>query len=162
MPTTAAVQLVEVTTANGTCLQIKVAPVIAAILRQPDPPLRELPFADVSMRGPDGDIEPLNPDLLDGDIAARRIGQRFISIGNPWEGPRHRFPVLLGYARPGWNGMPCIDERGECGICHGQRLAAYAYCLACDRCGRDASLPTCPAHERPRPIRADGLKGGRG
>jgi hypothetical protein len=155
----AGLQIVEVRSATGVCLRVKVSADVQAVLRAPEPPLRETPFADLSTAGPAGEVAPLDGDLLDGEIARRRIGQRHVPTGNPWSGPRHAFRILLGLARPGWNGMPCIDEFGRCGICRGRWLPPYAYCLACDRCGRDASLPTCPDHERPRVYRDD-LKGG--
>jgi predicted Fe-S protein YdhL (DUF1289 family) len=60
--------------------------------------------------------------------------------GNPWEGPRLRFRWLVGESRT-WDGeavgswIPGLPQ--FCRICYGAELPAHAYCLGCDRTGRD-------------------------
>lgn len=68
------------------------------------------------------------------------IDQGKIGEGNAWEGPRLRFTWLVGESRT-WDGEPVgpwVAGLPEfCRICFGAELPGYAYCLGCDRTGRD-------------------------
>lgn len=81
-----------------------------------------------------------------------------------WEGPRYRFTWLVGESRT-WDGEPCRGSR--CSFCGAARLPAYAYCLGCDRSGRDRDIPTVGedelARKRVRTVYEPGpLQGGKG
>jgi hypothetical protein len=68
------------------------------------------------------------------------------ATGYPWEGPRFAFELLLG-ASPSWAGEDSlrveVAERWRCRFCghYGRGLPRVAYCLACDRSGRDREIP---------------------
>src|SRR5215218_10310395 len=143
-------RLIEYRTDDGSVFRLEVSAAIAEALRDHGGALREDVFADVTVRGEAGDVCPLDPDQLDPGTARRRVEQRPMPLGNPWEGPRFTFSLFLGEHRPGWNGGVSIDERGNCGICHNHRLPPYVYCLGCDRCGRDAAIPSPPEQVRRR------------
>lgn len=71
------------------------------------------------------------------------------------DGPRLGFTLLVGLGVR-WDGPP--PGRGPCPCCRGSALPAHAYCLGCDRSGRDDLLkpPSSPAatkarKSRPRP-----------
>ena len=53
-----------------------------------------------------------------------------------WEGPRLQFERFVGESQV-WDGPPGKDARGKCECCHGVELEPAAYCLGCDKCGRD-------------------------
>jgi hypothetical protein len=159
MPTSC-LRLIEYRTEDGARFKLEVSAAIAAVLRAEEAPLKESPFADVAIKGEYGEVVPLDPDQLDSRTQGRRVAERPMPQGNPWEGPRFSFPLLLGEHRPGWNGGVSIDERGRCGICHGLRLPSSAYCLSCDRSGRDREIPTPPEQVRRRRPKDGRLKGG--
>lgn len=148
-------RLVEYATADGTRLSIEVSPEIAlALADDPDDPgarLKETTFTDLG-RWVDGRHVPLKADALDPKTARRRIDQRPMPEGNPWEGPRFHFSLLLGEGRPMWLGGGSKDDLGRCGVCHGAKLPGYAYCLDCDRSGRDREIPRAV----PKPPEAKG------
>jgi hypothetical protein len=157
---TCSLRWIEYRTEDGIRLKLQVSAEIAAVLRAEDPERKEDVFADVTVKGEHGDVCPLDPDQLDPGTAGRRVAQRPMPLGNPWEGPRFSFTLYLGEHRPGWNGGEAIDERGRCGLCHGLWLPPHVYCLSCDRSGRDAAIP-CPAEQVRRRAPKDGrLRGG--
>jgi hypothetical protein len=131
--------LYEIRTPRGTVLRVRVSPEIARILADDGAPLKETAFSDLpsETNGRTG----LDPDRLDARTGRRRQEQRPMPEGNPWEGPRYHFPLLLGESRPGWLGGECEDAEGRCGVCHGAKLLPVAYCLGCQRCGRDKDIP---------------------
>lgn len=86
--------------------------------------------------------------------------------GLPWEGPRIRFPWLVGESRT-WHGNPIVLIEGSwyCSVCWGQWLPEVAYCLGCDATGRDASIPAVTEEDMKRrgqlrAYRPSQLKGG--
>jgi hypothetical protein len=155
-----AVILYEVRTDAGTTLRVRVSLEIARILADEGSPLRETAFSDLpsDANGHEG----LDPDQLDAQTGRRRVERRPMPTGNPWEGPRYHFPLLLGENRAGWLGGECEDAEGRCGVCHNARLPAVGYCLGCDRSGRDGSIPTPGEQVRRRAPRNGRLKGGLG
>lgn len=83
-------------------------------------------------------------------------------LASPWQGPRLSFAWLIGESRT-WPGPPTPKAGAKCDFCQGRKLPLYAYCLRCDRCGRDLLIPRPSKVELAR-IRApkdDGLKGGK-
>lgn len=76
-------------------------------------------------------------DLIDpGTVSSRR------------DGPRLCFTLLIGSGAR-WDGPH--PRQARCPCCGNATLVAYAYCLACDRSGRDDLLkPPVPA-ARPKP-----------
>lgn len=90
-----------------------------------------------------------------------------------FEGPRLRFSWLIGES-PTWAGpwslrITAADGSIVCRFCgHLAKMPSYAYCLGCDRCGREALLgPLGPLGRRVRGRRAyapdpSGLRGGVG
>jgi hypothetical protein len=153
-----AIRLYETRTDEGVILRVRVSLEIARILADEGSPLRETAFSDLPSEA--NGREGLDPDQLDAKTGRRRIEQRPMPTGNPWEGPRYHFPLLLGENRPGWLGGECRDGAGRCGVCHGARLPLVAYCLACQRCGRDGAIPTSAEPARRRAPRGGKLKGG--
>lgn len=88
----------------------------------------------------------------------------------PFEGPRMSYSLLLGES-PTWAGPESLrlywtDGRVTCRMCgHLRRMPGYAYCLACDRCGRSHLIPPLKGKVGARKSytpAADGLKGGVG
>jgi hypothetical protein len=159
-------RIVEYRTADGLRLKIEVSPEIALALADdpddPGPRLKEKTFTDLG-RMVHGQRVPLNGDTLDPKTATRRIDQRPMPTGEPWEGPRFHFDVVLGTGRTTWFGKHVLDEFGRCGLCHDQRLPASTYCGNCDRCGRDREIGK--ATPKPPDAKApvdDGRKGGKG
>lgn len=137
-------RIVEYATADGTRFSLEVSPEIAlALAGDPDDPgsrLKERTFTDLGRRV-DGQRVPLNGDTLDPKTATRRIDQRPMPTGNPWEGPRFHFDVILGTGRTTWFGGQVFDEFGRCGLCHDRPLFPTVYCGSCDRTGRDREIP---------------------
>lgn len=93
----------------------------------------------------------------------KRHRREFDDFGNRWEGPRFDFPWLVGESRT-WNGDPM--HGAYCEFCGGSPLPSSAYCLGCDRTGRELEIPAPTAADlkarrgilKPK---NDGLKGGR-
>jgi hypothetical protein len=89
-----------------------------------------------------GKVEPpLKERLLRRPENLVKVADRW--AGNPWEGPRLRFSWLVGESRT-WAGEPVVEVNGEryCTICWDRWLPGWAYCLGCDRSGRDREIPT--------------------
>lgn len=147
-------------------LTVEVSPEIALALAEdaedPGPHLKEATFTGVG-RMVDGHWVPLNPDTLNPKAQTRRIDQRPMPSGTPWEGPRFRFEVVLGTGRTTWFGGHVLDEQGRCGLCHDRSLPASTYCGSCDCCGRDREIPKAvPKPLDAPPVEDDGRKGGKG
>lgn len=89
----------------------------------------------------------------------------------PFEGPRLHYSLLLGES-PTWSGpeslwLYFLDGQRVCRFCfHLSKMPAYAYCLHCDRAGREMLIGPAPLAKRvkarhaytPDPV----LKGGQG
>lgn len=113
---------------------------------------RHATFTDVGIR-----------DTTEGVSGAKVMG------GYPWEGPRFDFALLLGES-PTWAGPGSLEVWGErsgwtCRFCghYGEDVPIVAYCLGCDRSGRDRAIPV--GKERTEAKKAPekgGLKGGKG
>lgn len=136
--------VVEYTTADGVTLRCRVSREVAEVLADEGKPLREVTLTDLAgrkRRKKDDGRPGLDPELMLEGVA-RRVARRRTreGKGSPWEGPRYQFALLLGESRPGWDGGPVRDSLGRCGVCHGAKLLAVAYCLCCDRSGRDAAI----------------------
>jgi hypothetical protein len=132
--------------------------------------VREISFSQLGWR-PESIVDAHDSHDLEPEVEHDAI--RF------FEGPRYRFPLLLGQSRA-WTGpLGGLESRETGAVCRdcgrpvvaarirltttdGHRvdthvvrpcvmparpLPAYAYCLTCDRSGRDASIP--PATPRP-------------
>jgi hypothetical protein len=151
MPATG-IQLVEYLTADGTTITIEVSPDIAEVLASDGPRLKEVTFTDCAGRLYPGDNwAGLDPDRLDVKTVRRRVDQRPMPLGSPWDGPRFKFTQILGESGT-WRGEPRYFE-----FCGGKPLASYQYCLDCDRCGKDHLIPTPGEQVRrraPRPSRS--------
>jgi hypothetical protein len=158
-------RLIEYTDANGTRISLEVSAEVAEALaakdqNDPGARLKERTFTDLGCTIK-GERVPLDGDTLDEKTWRRRVDQRPMPSGNPWEGPRFHFSLLLGENRPNWCGSHSFDPRGKCGVCHGSFLPAYAYCLQCDRCGRDKEIPK-PERKVVVQPKSDGRQGGTG
>jgi hypothetical protein len=159
-------RIVEYRTADGVRIEVEVSPEIALALAddQDDPGsrLKERTFTDLGRRV-DGQHVPLDADTLDPKTATRRIDQRVMPVGEPWEGPRFHFSLLLGEGRSTWLGGHVLDEQGRCGLCHDQPLLTVALCLSCLRSGRDKEIPKAtPKPLDAKPREDDGRRGGKG
>jgi hypothetical protein len=160
-------RIVEYATADGTRIKLEVSPEIALALAgdadNPGSRLKEVTFTDLAKRKSSKEEGVPTPDSIDEKTAHRRVDQRPMPTGEPWEGPRFHFDVVLGTGRTTWFGGRVYDEAGRCGICHDRRLSPSTYCGSCDRCGRDREIPR--AVPKPLDVQApedDGRKGGVG
>jgi hypothetical protein len=85
----------------------------------------------------------------------------------PFEGPRLSFSWLLGES-PTWSGPESVtlyypEGQALCRFCfHLRRMPAYAYCLGCDRAGRQHLIPPAPLRKRVKARKGERLKGGTG
>lgn len=153
---------IEYRTDDGLAVELRVSPELAEALDEADPRLKEVTFTDLAGKLRHRDHRRgLDPDRLGIGMERRHAAQRHTPVGSSWEGPRFTFSLLLGEGRPGWMGGETIDDRGRCGLCHGAKLPPWAYCLACDRCGRDGSIPTPGEAVRRRAHRPARSKDGR-
>jgi hypothetical protein len=122
---------------------------VAALLSERDPPRRERLLAD-----------PAKLDQMPG--RKKPPGKRDPEyLGFPWEGPRFRFEWLLGesavWAGPGSRWLYDLDWGAYCRFCGAYvRLPENAYCLGCDRSGRDGRIP--PPTELDLKKRVEGRK----
>jgi hypothetical protein len=104
---------------------LDIRPPVAQLLAATEPRLKERLFRD--------------PRQID-----QRPGQ-----GNAWEGPRLRFWRFLGESAV-WSGPRSLSEtvkqdgrpQPQCAFCHGAELPPRTYCLACDRCSSELSIPS--------------------
>lgn len=142
---------IEYPTADGVKIVIQVPDDVALALVELDAP-REGAVMGTRLA---------NLDWLDEAATRRRVAQRRDPTGNPWEGPRFRFSLLLGEGRPNWTGGETIDDAGRCGICHDAWLPPYAACLACCRTGRDDAIPTPGERMRKRAPRQSRSRSGK-
>jgi hypothetical protein len=149
---------IEYRTDDGLAVELRVSPELAEALDAADPRLKEVTFTDLAGKLRHGDHRRgLDPDRLELGMERRHAAQRHTPVASSWEGPRFHFSLLLGEGRPGWLGGETVDDRGRCGLCHGQWLPPYACCLACCRTGRDDAIPTPGEQVRrraPRPSRS--------
>jgi hypothetical protein len=106
---------------------------------------------------------------LQPDRVTKTVQGRPSQGGYPWEGPRYDFALLLG-GSPTWSGPESLwlwhsgRKRWVCRFCghYGARLPLVAYCLACDRSGRDLVIPKGKRRTEAKEPKDDGLKGGVG
>lgn len=143
MPPVLLLHIYRFTDDRGVEHVVEVAGDVAAILRATEPKLKERLCTDAGV-----DVNRVGEDR-------RARGPRG-RTGNPWEGPRFSFRWLVGESSI-WDG-PGRD------FCGGGRLPRHAYCLCCDRSGRDGEIPTVDRGDvqRRREYRHGRLKGGRG
>lgn len=87
--------------------------------------------------------------------------QAGLIVASPWIGPRLKFTWLVGESRT-WDGEPTGEIEGEpcCSICLGAELPPNAYCLGCDRCGRELEIPGPGQVARTVAPKAGELRGG--
>lgn len=141
--------LIEFVDSEGVAHWVEVTAGVAAVLAEAEPRMKEF-----LLRKPEG-IE--------------QVAEK--SYGEYWSGPRLAFRWLLGEGWP-WSGGLALWEhipdpssgemRTRCRFCKGNTLPHYAYCLGCDRCGRELRIP--PPVERAlarhKAEARKGLKGG--
>lgn len=103
------------------------------------------------------------------ETIAKTQAVRASQAGYAWEGPRYTFALLLGEGAV-WSGADSLwlwhagRKRWVCRFCghYGRGLPLVAYCLGCDRSGRDLVIPKGrPRAEVSKP-KDDGLRGGVG
>jgi hypothetical protein len=109
---------------------VEVEPEVARVLARPEPKLKERLLRKAES------VEKI------AEARARYWG----GSANAWEGPRLGFAWLVGES-PTWSGPESVwlwdSERAAwvCRFCsHLERLPAVAYCLGCDRSGRDRAI----------------------
>jgi hypothetical protein len=147
----------------GPVVRVEVSEAVAEALSRPDPRPKEVAFTDLlgRRRGGDEDRQERLGRFLSAALNSYYLrGTRLAPAGNPWEGPRFQFTLLVGLSAI-WRG----PAAGPCPF-HGAALPPEGYCVACDASGRDALIPRPTAAELraraekvPRP---GGLAGGRG
>lgn len=80
----------------------------------------------------------LKERLLKVPESINHVGDR-----SSWSGPRLKFRWLVGESRT-WGDEVWLWREGlieTCPICRGAGLPTFAYCLCCDRCGRELEIP---------------------
>jgi hypothetical protein len=113
---------------------------------------------------------PLREHLVKKPEGLERVAEEDRSGGELF-GVRLAFRLLLGSSATwkGGAGLICAREdpetglwAWECSICRGAKLPSYAYCLGCDRCGRELAIGQATEAEKSESVatEVDGLKGG--
>lgn len=78
------------------------------------------------------------------------------TVASRHDGPRLNFTLLVGFGAR-WDGPR--PQHSRCPCCDGAKLPAHAYCLRCDRSGRDdlfkPGSPAASPRPEPRPTRRE-------
>lgn len=145
-------RLIYWTDSEGRAQLIEVTDAVARLLARAEPALRESLFD--------------KPEALD-QIACEASRDE----ASLWDEPHWQFTWLLGESSI-WSGAISLwesvwSERQQvyvwrCRFCKGRKLPACAYCLNCDRSGRDREMQRIarPEPSARRSMKQDGLRGG--